>query len=106
MNARMWPVIAVLVPATTPWMAFADSMRCGKWVVNEQSTPGEIMEKCGPPLEREQSTEDVFGKNPAGYRYKTGTITTERWYYQPGPGAFRMQVTIVDGAVKHIERAN
>lgn len=105
MNARIGMGTAVLMLAGTPWMAFAESMRCGKWVVNEESTPAEIMEKCGPPLEREQDTEDVIGRNPAGFSYKTGTTTIERWYYQPGPGSFRMQVTIVDGDVRHIERA-
>ena len=105
MNARIWIGTALAMLASAPWSAFAESMRCGKWVVSEESTPAEIMEKCGTPLEREQNTEDVFGKNPEGYRFKTGTTTTERWYYQPGPGAFRMLVTIVDGDVKHIERA-
>ena len=105
MNVRMWVGAAVVMLAGTPWTAFAESMRCGKWVVNEESTPSEIMEKCGAPLDREQSTEDVFGKNAAGYRLKTGTTTIERWYYQKGPGSFRMQVTIVDGDVRHIDRA-
>ena len=105
MNVRRWVGAAVTMLAGVPWTASAESMRCGKWVVNEESTPAEIIEKCGAPLEREQSTEDVFGKNPAGYRFKTGTTTTERWYYQQGTGSFRMQVTIVDGDVKHIDRA-
>jgi hypothetical protein len=104
MNVRIWVGAAVAMLAGTPWMAFAESMRCGKWVVNEESTPAEIMEKCGAPLAREENTEDVFGKNPAGYRFKTGTTTIERWYYQKGPGSFRMQVTIVDGDVRHIDR--
>jgi hypothetical protein len=105
MNMRMRVGVAVAMLAGTPWMAFAESMRCGKWVVNEESTPAEIMEKCGAPLDREQDTEEVFGKNAAGYRFKTGTTTIERWYYQQGPGSFRMRVTIVDGDVRHIDRA-
>lgn len=105
MSGCRWAGAVVAMLAGVPSMAFADSMRCGKWVVNEESTPTEILEKCGAPQQRDQSTEDVFARNAAGYRHKTGTTTTERWYYQPGSGALRMQVTIVDGDVKHIERA-
>jgi hypothetical protein len=30
-------------------MASADSMRCGKWVVNETTPLGELVSKCGQP---------------------------------------------------------
>ena len=97
--------MALLLILSAPLTAVAESMRCGQWVVSEGSTPAEILEKCGPPQQQDKAVEDTFGKNPAGFRMKTGTSTTERWYYQRGSRSFRMVVTIVDGEVRHIERA-
>jgi hypothetical protein len=95
----------LLLALGAPLTAMADSMRCGKWIVGDDSTPAEVLQKCGPPQEQDKTTEPAFGRNPAGVTVKTGTSTTERWYYQPGSRAFRMVVTIVDGDLKHIERA-
>lgn len=106
MNARMWMGATAAILVGTPWMACAESMRCGKWVVNEEATLAEIMEKCGAPLQREQRTEDVFARNALGNRSKVGTTTIEHWYYQQGTGSLRMRVTIVDGEIKSIERAS
>ena len=105
MNLRPVTYLALLLALGSPWAAMADSMRCGKWVVNEGATPAELLDKCGPPQQQETTTEDSFGRNPAGFRMKTGTSTTERWYYERGSRAFRMMVTIVDGKVRNIERA-
>jgi hypothetical protein len=84
----------------------ADSMRCGQSIVNEETSVEDLIRKCGEPIERTSSTEDVYAVNAAGYRFKTGeTTTTERWVYQRSPQALRMVVTIVDGVIKSIERA-
>jgi hypothetical protein len=87
-----------------PAVASADSMRCGKWVVNEESTAAEVMEKCGAPDEKEITHQDVRGVNPLGYSSKRGTTVIERWSYKR-PSSLRMLVTVVDGKVKRIERA-
>jgi hypothetical protein len=87
--------LAILV-ATLPVSAFAESMRCGKWVINEESSPAEIIEKCGEPQQREITEHDVLARNAAG--------NTERWTYQRSPGALPMQVTVVDGKVTEIRR--
>jgi hypothetical protein len=89
----------------TPALSSADSMRCGKWVVNEQSSVAEIAEKCGEPQEKEITEQDVLAKNNAGYPVKLGVQVTERWYYKPTPGKLTMLVTVVDGKVKSIARA-
>jgi hypothetical protein len=47
----------------------------------------------------------VLAINAAGVAYKTGTTTREQWFYQRSPQSLRMVVTIVDGAIKSIERA-
>lgn len=105
MNMRPAIHLALLLALGSPWTAMAESMRCGKWVVSEAATPAEVLDKCGPPQQRETTTEDTFARNPAGFRTKTGISTTERWYYDRGSRAFRMMVIIVDGDLRHIERA-
>jgi hypothetical protein len=90
---------------SVPMTASADAMRCGKWVLNEDSTPTAVLEKCGEPQDKEISREDVLGKNAAGNPVKLGVQVTERWRYQRTPGSLPMLVTIVDGKVKRIERA-
>lgn len=91
--------------STLPLAAAADSMRCGKWIVNETMTVAEIAEKCGEPQNKEVSKEDVFAKNPQGFVTKRGEQVTERWYYKRSPGSLTMVVKILDGKVISIERA-
>jgi hypothetical protein len=86
--------------------ASADSMRCDKWVVNETVTPTELTEKCGAPTSKTLSTEDVMARNANTNRlYKVGTKVTERWLYRRGTQSLPMLVTIVDGKIQSIERA-
>lgn len=84
--------------------ASAESMRCGKWVVNETSSAAEILEKCGEPQKKDISHEDVYARNTLGDTYKTGVKVTERWRYQSSNRVLPMLVTIVDGKVVSIER--
>jgi hypothetical protein len=88
-----------------PALSFADSMRCGKWVINESSSASEIAQKCGEPQQKEVTEQDVLAKNNGGYPVKLGVQVTERWYYKPTPGSLTMLVTIVDGKVKSVQRA-
>lgn len=86
-------------------VAHAESMRCGKWVVNEEASAAEILQKCGEPKSRETRTEEVSGRNALGNPIKLGTTTIERWLYQ-APGGLPRVVTVVDGKVKSIERSS
>ena len=79
-------------------------MRCGKWVVSEQSSPAEIHDKCGEPQQKDVSHEDVLGRNALGNPIKLGVKVTERWRYQRSTSALPMLVTVVDGKVVSIER--
>jgi Protein of unknown function (DUF2845) len=98
-------VAVVLVSlGALPLVAVADSMRCGKWVVNEQSSPAEILEKCGEPQQKDVSHQDVYGKNALGSSIKLGVKVTERWRYQRSSGALPMLVTVIDGKVVSVER--
>jgi hypothetical protein len=94
--------VSLLFPLTAP----ADSMRCGKWVVNETSSSAEILEKCGEPQQKDVTTEDVYAKNAIGGTSKVGVKVTERWRYQASNRVLPMLVTIVDGKVVSIQRAD
>lgn len=89
-----------------PLTAAADAMRCGKWVVDETVSVEELVAKCGEPGRKDVRTEDVMGRNAAtGAVFKTGTQTIEHWLYQRSAGSLPMQVTIVDGRIRSISRA-
>lgn len=92
----------LLVVLTFP--ASAESLRCGKWVVNEQAAPAEILQKCGEPQDKRVTTEDVLGRNALGNPIKLGVTTKEQWHYRPSSRSLPMRVTIVDGKVTAIER--
>lgn len=88
-------------------VAMAESFRCGQWIVSEESTAAEILQKCGEPTTRHSETADVYGPSVSGAgRVRRGTTTTEIWTYDRGSGASRMIVTIVDGKVRSIERGS
>jgi hypothetical protein len=97
-------IIAVVLTAL-PVLSLADSMRCGQYVVNEETIPAELLQKCGEPQKKDISTEDVISRNPAGFTRKIGTQVTERWYYQRSSATLPMVVTVVDGKIKSIARA-
>jgi hypothetical protein len=105
---RAMRITAVVMCALSilPLAASADSMRCGKWIVNESMTTDEILQKCGEPQKKDVAKEDVFSKNPQGYVTKRGEQVTERWYYKPSSGSLTMLVKILDGKVVSIERAD
>lgn len=99
------PLLTLLLLAL-PGAAAADSMRCGRWVVDETASVAELLEKCGEPTSKEIETEDVMARNAAtGRVFKVGTSVTERWLYRRGTQLLPMRVTIVDGKIRRIERA-
>jgi len=106
LSDRLAPVLAIVAIASGG-AASADSMRCGKWIVNESASLDELLKKCGEPQSRDVSKEEGYATNPNGARVKTGTVTVkERWLYQPSPGTLPMAVLIVDGKVVSVTRAD
>lgn len=88
-----------------PLAASAESFRCGKWIISEETTLDELVQKCGTPTTVESRTEDIKSRNRNnGLLIKTGETTTEIWTYDRGPQALPMVVTLVDGRIKRIER--
>ncbi len=100
------PIVVMVALSILPLAASADSMRCGKWVVNETSSSAEILEKCGVPQQKDVTRENVYAKNTIGGSNKVGVKVTERWRYQSSNRALPMLVTIVDGKVVSVARAD
>ena len=46
------PLLATLLPLS----ASAESFRCGKWIVTEETTVDELVHKCGAPTTHESKT--------------------------------------------------
>ena len=102
MRARTALAAAVML---LPFAASAENFRCGKWIINEETTLTELTRKCGEPTSHESRTEDVRQRNQyTGGWMKVGETTIETWTYDRGANAQAMVVTIVDGRIKSIER--
>lgn len=86
-------------------VAHSESFRCGQWIASPDMAVQELLEKCGEPTSRTVETVEVYGHSAQGGRIKTGTSTVERLTYDRGSQSFTMIVTIVDGEIKGIERA-
>ena len=66
----------------------------------------ELLEACGEPTARTVEVVDVYGPNVQGTgSVKRGTSTIEKWTYDRGSQSFDMVVTIVDGDITSIKRA-
>jgi Protein of unknown function (DUF2845) len=102
----MKSLIVFVALFSLPIVSLADSMRCGQYVVNEETVAAELLQKCGEPQKKDVTTEDVISRSPAGFTRKIGTQVTERWYYQRSSASLPMVVTVVDGKIKRIERAD
>jgi hypothetical protein len=96
---------AVLAVFLLSPVAHSESFRCGQWIASPDMPVQELLEKCGEPTSRTVETVDVYGQSAQGGRIKTGTSTVERLTYDRGSQSFTMIVTIVDGEIKGIERA-
>jgi hypothetical protein len=94
-------VFALLYPALAP----AETFRCGKWIIDDETTLAELTQKCGAPTTRDSRIEDVRAPNVyTGGNTKVGETVIETWVYQHSAHSAAMVVTIVDGQVKKIER--
>ena len=92
---------ALLLPA----LASAETFRCGKWIIDDETTLEELSRKCGPPTTRDSRVEDVRAPNVyTGGNTKVGETVIETWVYQHSAQSAAMVVTIVDGQIKKIER--
>ena len=97
-------VIAVLT-SLLPLAASAETFRCGKWIIDDETTLPELTQKCGAPTRRDSRLEDVRAPNVyTGGNTKVGETVIETWVYEHSARSAAMVVTIVDGQIKKIER--
>jgi major membrane immunogen (membrane-anchored lipoprotein) len=95
--------LAVLAVSQT---AAAEGFRCGQKIATPDMTVEELLEACGEPTDKTMKVVDVHGPNAQGTgNIKRGTITVETWTYDRGSQASAMVVTIEDGKIKKMERA-
>ncbi len=93
-------VLAVAQPAV------AEGFRCGQKIATPDMTVEQLLEACGEPSDKSMEVVDVYGPNAQGAgNIKRGTITVETWTYDRGSQASAMVVTIEDGKIKKMERA-
>jgi hypothetical protein len=98
---KVTAVLAMLLPLC----AAAESFRCGKWIIDADTSLTELRSKCGEPTSRTSRSEDVRAPNQyTGGNTKVGETLIETWTYARGSQAPPMVVTIVDGRIKTIER--
>jgi hypothetical protein len=98
-------IMALLALLLLPLVSFAETFRCGKWLIDTDTTLEELTQKCGPPTSHQSKTEEIKARNRFnGLWVKTGETTTEVWTYDRGTRAAPMVVTIIDGRIKSIER--
>jgi Protein of unknown function (DUF2845) len=107
MNAHLSIALALSMNLWTPGVAHGESMRCGATIVDETTSVADLLVKCGEPQSKDVKTEDVFARNPdTGLNRKIGTKIIERWVYRRSSQTLPMAVTIVDGKVTRLERAD
>jgi hypothetical protein len=100
------PVLTIILSLASA-SSVAESMRCGPSVVDETTSIADLLAKCGEPATKDVTNEDVLVRNvDTGLMRKVGTKVTERWRYQRTNRALPMVVTIVDGKVTRLERAD
>jgi Protein of unknown function (DUF2845) len=96
----------VLAALLFPAAVAAETFRCGQWIASPEMTVDELIEKCGMPARKTTEVVEIYGRAISGYgRVKRGTSTIEKWTYDFGSQTFDMVVTIVDGEIKSMERA-
>ena len=101
MKGVLYFTAALLLPLA---VSADENFRCGNWIASSSMSVPELLKKCGEPTSRTMETTDVITRNSNnGLMVKVGETTTETWIYDRGPNA-AMVVTIVDGAIKSIDR--
>jgi Protein of unknown function (DUF2845) len=81
----------------------AETLRCGSSLIQEGMSQSYVVEKCGAPDSKMESTEPVYARRPDGFTYKVGEATQEIWRYKRGSGQFPAVMTFQDGKLKKLE---
>jgi hypothetical protein len=98
--------IALLAALAAAKPALAEGFRCGQRIATPDMSVAELLDACGEPASKSIEVVDVSGPNAQGAgNIKRGTVTVETWTYDRGSQASAMVVTIEDGRIRKMERA-
>jgi len=98
MRALRFLIFLVLV---LPYVATADTLRCGSYLIQEGDDGFSVLAKCGEPTKRMTIVQPVYASSADGGTYPTGLIAnTELWRYDRGSGSFPVIITVADGFVQ------
>ena len=98
--------IAILAALTAVQPAFSEGFRCGQRIATRDMSVAELLDACGEPTTKTVEVVEVSGPNAQGAgNIKRGTVTVETWTYDRGSQASAMVVTIEDGEIRKMERA-
>ena len=98
--------IALLVALAAAQPAVAEGFRCGQRIATPDMSVEELLDACGEPTTKSVEVVEVSGPNAQGAgNIKRGSVTVETWTYDRGSQASAMVVTIEDGKIRKMERA-
>ena len=98
--------IAILAALAAAQPSFAEGFRCGQRIATRDMSVAELLDACGEPTTKTVEVVEVSGPNAQGAgNIKRGTVTVETWTYDRGSQASAMVVTIEDGEIRKMERA-
>jgi hypothetical protein len=107
----VWKVLVRGVAVTFPLLVVAhsalsdESMRCSGWIVSAPISVEELLRKCGEPVKKEATTEDIRASEKSGTgSRRIGTTAIEKWTYNPDGQSLPMIVTVVEGKATRIDR--
>ncbi len=80
----------------------AAAMRCGDKLIFEGDSKYIVQTKCGDPLDKQITEEQVPIYDYWGYQIGVTTNTVEKWIYQRSSAEFMYELTFDNGVVKTI----
>ncbi len=105
---RARPLPSLVAFCAAAWLAppagAVDTLRCGRWIVEEDMTMAEVESKCvcGAPDYTEIERVPVRGRSRSGASIELGETTIVRWTYERGR-RLGARLTFEEGRVERIE---
>jgi hypothetical protein len=88
-------------------LAYGDSFRCGKSIIEEGNSTFRLIRKCGRPdwveVVEKQIPMRVYQEYLGRYMYDYTTVRYEEWTYNLGPHQFMRRLRIQHGKITRIE---
>ena len=106
MNVNRANLLVTLAALAAAQPSLAEGFRCGQRIATPDMTVDELLEACGEPTTKSVEEIEVYGPGVHGAgKVKRGTVVVETWTYDRGSQSFDMVVTIEDGRIRKMVRA-